>query len=264
MIARLAFKIWGPQFRTALASGQLAGGPQDAKLAFDVWGADFHRALQANEMRGDGRENMVYAFSAEGKGYYTWRDIADLPPVRLKRIEEILLWVDAKTTRPTLEKLAEDVNKQLLKVVGGKKSEERSAEAAKISVLMTETLLRATHVIPEELYYQMAACCIVRDGENAKGFDEPTQDTKTAMLRAAGQAGATFFTQAATFRQLLGAWLTSEDGFRELLINWTMERERIKSARKVLGFDKGSTTTADSSTTSPSVLPVMTSAEVTS
>ena len=236
-----------------------------ARLAFKIWGADFHRMHAANEMRGTGREGMVFAFHGpDGKAYYSWKDIADIPPIRLKRIEEILLWVDAKTTRPTLEKLAQDVNAQLIKVVSEKKQEVRSSEAAKVTVLITETLLRASHVIPEELYYQMAACCIVREDENAKAFDETTHEAKTAMLRAAGQAGATFFTRAATFRQLLGAWLTSEDGFRELLISWTMERERIRSARQVLGFEKGSKSTAASSMTSPSASPATTSAVPTS
>jgi len=225
-----------------------------ARLAFKIWGAEFHRMHAANEMRGNGREGMVFAFHGpDGKAYYSWKDVADIPPVRLKRIEEILLWVDAKTTRSTLEKLADDVNKQLLKVVAGKKPEDRSAEAAKVSVLLAETLLRASHVIPEELYYQMAACCIIREDENAKAFDEPTHEAKTAMLRAAGQAGATFFTRAATFKQLLGAWLTSEDGFRELLINWTMEKERIRNARQVLGFSRGSKSTDANSMISPSV-----------
>ena len=235
------------------------------KLAFKIWGADFHRLHAANEMRGNGREGMVFAFHGpDGKAYYSWKDVADVPPVRLKRIEEILLWVDAKTTRPTLEKLAEDVNKQLLNVIRRKKEEERSSEAAKISVLITEILLRASHVIPEELYYQMAATCVVREDENAKAFDETIHEAKTAMLRAAGQAGATFFTRAATFKQLLGAWLTSEDGFRELLINWTMERERIKSVRRYLSSESVSKNTDASSTTSPSASPAMTSAAPTS
>ena len=224
-----------------------------ADLVFRIWGADFHRKFAENGMRGSGREGLIPAFHGpDGKGYYTWKDTADIPPVRLKRIEEILIWIDAKTTRPTLEKLAEDINKQLLVVLRKKKEEERSAEAAKISVLMTEVLLRASHVIPEELYYQIVSICLVREDEDGRKLDESTHEAKIAMLRTAGGAGATFFTRVAPFRQLLGAWLTSEQGFKELLINWTMEKERLRMVATVLGSESGSKSTGGSSTISPS------------
>lgn len=224
-----------------------------ARLAFKIWGPEFHRMHAANEMRGDGREGLSFAFHGpDGHAYESWKDVAEIPPVRIKRVEEYLMWVDAKTTRTALEKVGNDIDAQLLVVVGTKDAAKRSAEAAKITLLYRELILRSTNVIPEEIYYQIAATCIVRDNENPRVLDEATHEAKARMLREAGRQGATFFTQVPPLKQLLRAWLTSEEGLNELLINWTMEREHQKTVRQALGFAKGSSSTEPTSTSSPS------------
>jgi hypothetical protein len=114
-------------------------------------------------------------------------------------------------------------------------------------------LLRSENIIPQELYYQIAATCVVRENEDPRTIDEVTHEAKAAMLRGAGRAGADFFTRVSILRQLLGLWLTSAEGLAELLISWMMDEERKEAARKALGYGNGSKSTEHSSTSSPFV-----------
>lgn len=221
------------------------------RLLFYLFGAMFHRMLAANELRPKGMEGLVYAFSGtDGKAYYTWRDVGDLPAIRTKRIEEYLVWIDAKTTKKSIAQVVDDVTKQLPNVIEPKSAADRSKNAAKIGAYLQEMLIRSESIVPEELYYAMAAVCVVREDEEPAGLDDVIHDQKIAMLRAAGKAGGAFFQQVPPFKQLFKAWLTSAEGFGELLISWTMERERVRAIRSALGFESASRSTGNLSMTS--------------
>lgn len=235
-----------------------------ARLVYRIWGRSILRMLAENEMRDKGMEGLTFAFPGpDGHEYYTWKEVGEIPAIRIKRIEELLIWSDAKVTKTSIEKVIADVSTMLPLVISPKDRDERSRNAAKVITLMNELLLRSKNVIPEELYYQIAAACLVRKGENPRTLDEVLHEKKAAMLREAGRAGADFFTHMSAFKQLLGAWLTSAQGLSELLINWMMEKDREKTVREALLSGSRSKSTERSSMTSPSGSPVTTSPDTT-
>lgn len=206
-------------------------------LAFYFFGERIKRKLASLDLRPKGFDGMKYAFiGTDGKVYYSYQDIGDLPAMRTKRLEEYMIWIDAGVTKKSLEEFIDDLSTKLLNdVLRAKSDGDRSKACANIMALGKEMLLRGKDIIPEELYYNIAAVTIAREDEDPRGLDDTIHDMKVKMLRDAGRKGAPdFFFRMPAFRGLFKALLTSEEGLNELLTNWMVQRHRRKVAREVL------------------------------
>lgn len=211
------------------------------------------RRLAENEYRPKGFDGMSLAYAApDGRAYYTWPDLSDVPAVRVKHIERNLIWLDARVTKKTVEEFGEDMTKALATICQENDQNKRWQESTKLGALYNEIILRAAMVIPEDLYYDLAASLVVAEDEDPRGFDEGVHHRKMNMMKAGAREGAAFFLGTPIQRKLLGSLLSSEAGFSELSTSWTMDRERAVIAREVLSSKEGSSTTAASSMTSPS------------
>lgn len=209
-------------------------------IPYILFGKRIKRRLANLDYRPNGFDGMHMAFNGpDGYTYYSWPDVGSIPACRIKEIERCLQWLDARTTKKSLEDFEKDLNASLIKIVSEKKEDARHKMSAHLSALYGELLMRGREIIPEELYYDIAAICCVRETEDPGVYDLPIHESKIKMLRDAGRAGASFFLNMPPLRQLLNAWLTSEEGLNALLMIWMMDRERKELARIVLSFDKG-------------------------
>lgn len=201
-------------------------------LLFKLFGKAIHRHIAEGYARPKGFTGLEYAFSGtDGRAYYSWPDVAAMPHVRQKHIERCLRMADAGIGQKTLDELCEHADRANMDALKADKPADRSKAHARLGFLLGEIRNRPRDVIPEEVYYDLAACFAIREDEDAHAFDPVTHGQKIDMLRAAGNAGHDFFVKLSGFRKLLGLSLTTEAAFIELLSSWAAQRTREEAIR---------------------------------
>lgn len=204
-------------------------------LIYALFGPRIKRKLSALEYRPKGFDGMTLAFSGpDGRAYYTWLDLGDVPAIRTKQIERTMIWLDARVTHKSIDEFGEDLNSALASICQENNPQKRWERSTKLGALYKELILRSANVIPEDLFYDLAATLMVAEDENAQGFDGTTHQRKMLMLKEGARDGAAFFLGLPILKKLLGSLLSSEAGFRELSISWMMDRERRTIAREHL------------------------------
>lgn len=218
-----------------------------------LFGKAIRRRIHEGYYRPKGFDGMTFAYiDDQGREYYAWPDVSAMPAVRIKHVEGLLMWADSGLTRPNVEQLTGLVEEHIMNLINSKDQKARGASGAKAIKLVEEIRLRGRDVIPEEIFYQLAAMCVARQDEDPAMVDEGVQRQKAAMLREAGRAGADFFTHMPAFRSLLAGSLTTEAGLLELLGRWTLHRTRYQTLMEVCSSGTRSGSTASTSTSSPS------------
>lgn len=199
-------------------------------LLFKLFGKAIHRHIADGSLRPRGFDGLQHAYSGtDGRAYYTWADIADMPPVRQKHIERCLKMADAGIGEKTLNALCDVAEEAIMGTLKAGKIEERSKACAKAAHAIGEIRNRPKEIIPEEVYYDLAAVFVVREDEDPRAFDPGIHAQKIEMLTKAGRAGHTFFTSPPAWRKLLGSSLTTEAAYMELLSSWTAQRLRLEA-----------------------------------
>lgn len=205
-------------------------------LLFRLFGKAIHRHIAEGSLRPAGFDGMQHAYSGtDGRAYYTWADIADMPPVRQKHIERCLKMADAGIGEKTLEALCDIASEAIMSTLQEQKPAARSKAAARAAHAIGEIRNRPKEVIPEEVYYDLAAVFVVREDEDPRGFDPGIHTQKIEMLSKAGRAGYTFFTSPPAWRKVLGSSLTTESAYIELLSSWTAQRLRLTAVLQASG-----------------------------
>ncbi len=197
------------------------------RLLFWLWGPAIRRHLEATRERPSGFDGMEYAYTMGGNDYYTWADLASMPAVRQKHIERCLRFADAGISHKTLEALVDLAEGHLL--VALRKGKDADKSLARVGHLLGELRNRPKDVIPEEVYYDLAALFVARKGEDPRTFDASIHADKVQALMAAGRAGEDFFMQPPAWRRLLGSMLTTAKAFEALSISWMAQRQRMQS-----------------------------------
>lgn len=220
---------------------------------FYLFGKRIAKKLAANNYRPAGFNDLTFAFTdKEGHIYYSWQNFGEMPVVRIKAIEGVLLMIDRRMSDKDIAQIADDQIALIQDgIIASKDKKDRAESCAKLTVLAQELKYRARDIIPEDLYYDLAAYCVIRQDEKPNATDRTIHVEKMNMLKEAGKEGASFFLHTPIFADLLGASLTTEAGLLQLLPRWTRMRERKQSLRQALSQKlSGGTTTA--STGSPS------------
>lgn len=218
-------------------------------LLFKLFGKAIHRHIAEGSIRPRGFDGLDYFFSGlDGRGYYSWPDVSTMPPKRQKHIERCLRMADAGIGERTLEELCDHAERANMDALKAAKDADRSKAHSRVAFIIGEIRNRPKEVIPEEVYYDLAACFAIREDENPLEFDVVTHGQKIDMLRKAGQGGYDFFVKLSGFRKLLGYSLTTEAAFIELLSSWTAIRTREEAIRS--RFARSSTGTSRTSTAS--------------
>jgi hypothetical protein len=225
-------------------------------LVYRLYGERIKRLLSDGYFKPQTLADLRFAYTGpDGHAYYSWDDISLLPACRIKRIEGMLLWADAGLDSTRLRDITGMLDVALMGVLKCKNDDQRSKAIARATRLNGELTSRTNDVIPEDIYYEMAALTICREGEDPTTIDPDIHNQKREMLRQAGRAGASFFVSMPAFRSVLRASLTTEEGLSELLLSWYQDRRTWEAKRQVYTSGNGSPSTERSSTTSPSASP---------
>lgn len=223
-------------------------------LIFSLFGKRIAKRLAANHYRPKDFTDMTFAFTGDdGHAYYAWQNFGEMPLNRVKGIEAIMLMIDRRMSDQDVNKIADQIQSNVQDgIISSKTKEEKADAAAKVMVLTNELKYRAKDIIPEDLYYDLAAHCVVRDDESPVMMDRQIHVQKLNMLRDAGQRGASFFLSMPMFSDLLGASLTTEAGLMRLLPKWRQRKERQAMVETVISSKKPSQPIGNTSTGSSS------------
>lgn len=218
-----------------------------------LFGTAIKKRLSEGYFKPQTLKDLRFAYTGpDGRAYYTWDDVSLMPACRVKRIEGTMLWADAGIGSKRLEELCSMIDTAIMDAVRAKNDAERSKALARATKLNGEIQTRQRNVIPEEVYYDLAALTIAREDEDPTTIDPDIHNQKRAMLREAGRAGASFFASMSAFRSVLRSSLTTEDALNALLLNWSQQEAEWKARKEVYTSQSEPTATPKSSTTSPS------------
>ena len=202
------------------------------RLIFLLFGRAIHRYIANGYLRPSGFTGLDNAFSGlDGRAYYSWPDVGAMTPVRQKHIERCMMMANAGISEKTLEEMCELAERANMDAMKAEKAPDRSRAHSRIAFLIGEIKNRSKDIIPEDIYYDLAACFAVREDEDPRTLDPVIHGQKIAMLKEAGQGGYDFFGKLSGFRKLLGLSLTSEGAFIELLSSWAASRTRMEAIR---------------------------------
>lgn len=224
-----------------------------ATVAYRLLGKGIKAQLAKDAMRPRGFDGLTFAYTGtDGFAYYAWQDTGQMPPVRFQEVENLMLIADRGLSDKNLTELLDAqegvLMNEVLKAKGDKALSRAVAKAVKLG---GEIKARKSEIIPEEVYYNLAAVCVAREDENPGALDRAIHQQKVDMLRQAGRAGADFFTRSPVLSTLLGASLTTEAGFVELLTRWASQERRMSALLKVISTESTSESTRGPSTNSP-------------
>jgi len=205
------------------------------RLLLFLFGKSIRKRIAEGYARPQGFEGMEHAYCGfDGFEYYTWADLRDMPPIRQKEIERCLRLADAGIGEQTLEALC-SAGEHAAMEASKAKGDQAEKMLVKVYHVFGEIRKRSKDVIPEEVYYDLAAIFVARRNEDPRTFDRVVHQQKVAMITEAGRAGHTFFLNPPAFSSLLGSLLTTEAAFSELLMRWESQRIRQRAVLEVYG-----------------------------
>ena len=203
------------------------------RLLFALFGKAIIRHIEASRLRPDGFDSMEFAYMMEGHDYYTWTDIAHMPPARAKHIERALAFGNAGIGENTMNSLCDMAEEHLIQ--GMKRGKDADKALLRVAHIVKELRNRPKEIIPEEVYYDLCATFVARKGEDPRTFDPAIHADKVRAITEAGRAGHDFFTVPPGWRKLLGSLLTTARAFEELSTAWTVQRIRDRAVSELHG-----------------------------
>lgn len=197
------------------------------RLLFYLFGPAILRHIEQTRKRPQGFDGMEYAYTMGSKEYWTWVDITSMPASRQKHIERALKFADAHISPETLDTLCTMMEEHL--AVGMKRGKDADKALLRVAHISQELRRRPKDIIPEEVFYDLCAIFVAREGEDPRTFDPAIHHEKVQAITEAGRAGHDFFTQPPALRRLLGSSLTTAQAFADLQTSWMAERLNLKA-----------------------------------
>lgn len=167
----------------------------------------------------------------QGRSYYAWPDVSELPRMRRLEVDTVAQWIDAGRPETAIKEITEAIRNAASKAAEAKASKDRSQHLAAIFKLSEELGMRGD-LVPEECIYALCAATCVREGEDPTAMDRKTHQEKIETFREAGRAGHLFFFTP-TSKAFLGALYTTESAWRQRLLEYLRAEARHKAVLKV-------------------------------
>lgn len=224
-------------------------------LIYRLFGNHIKRKLAEGAYRPKDFTGLSFAFTdTQGHAYYTWANVGDMPPSRIKQVEALMRQAEEGMSRKDIESIGKEIKRVVMEQALPAKGAAAISEANARIVVLADELTKRTGIIPEDVFYDLAATCAVREDEEPASIDRIIHVDKFTTFQSAGRAGLAFFTPLPTFNALLSASVTTEEGFVRLLTSWTKTRGRTGKVMEAIASPTGSAATAKTSTGSPSAL----------
>lgn len=186
----------------------------------------------------DGRP--PYAFhDTNGRAYYAWTDIADMPRARRLEVDAIMLWIDAGRPKEAIAEIGDLIKSSAMKALEAKTAKDKGTALAHVVKLADELLLRG-EIVPEDLAIQLcAATCVREDESDPATIDRSIHSQKINDFKAAGRAGHAFFTTPIS-RASLGALYSTDEAWRKRVAAWISEEARMRAVRRLCSSERES------------------------
>ena len=170
----------------------------------------------------------------KGRAYYAFPHVGVMPPSRMGPLQDIMIQIDSGMMHKDAEAIGSYIGKFIDEAAAAKEPKARTEALSKARFGLNELVTRPRKIIMEEAYYSLAAICAVRQDEDPEKFDEAIHMEKVETFRSAGRAGLRFFTDTPISATLLGAPLTTREGFLHLQQSWAMARARREAIGRVI------------------------------
>lgn len=187
---------------------------------------------------------LTYAGVDEnGKRYYTWESLDQIPRCRFLEIERTNMYIDNKISPTSLEQLTHAIDKLATEIVVEKNQDKKIRFGAQIHHLASEIRFRDQYAIPKTVFVSLAALLCIREDETPEEYSAKIQAEKADQFEKELDAGNAFFLKTPTFKKLIPSLIMSEEAFKihlaRLEVQEVKERERLKI---ILSKDESSST----------------------
>lgn len=179
-------------------------------------------------------EDLNYiGVDSEGKRYYTWETLTDIPRNRYLEIERINVYIDNKISKNSLAQLSHAIDKTNHMLIKEKDQDKRITLHAQITALTNEIRFRDQYAIPKEVFISLASIICVREDEDPNKFSTTIQTEKTITFEKELDNGNAFFLKSPLSKELLPSLVMSEEAWSNhlgrLVIQETVEKQRLKT-----------------------------------
>jgi hypothetical protein len=170
---------------------------------------------------------LIEAFKDQhGVKYYTWADIAEIPPNRWQKIQTFASFHDARISQKTIGQICTAIREINMKLAVEVDKDRRNKLHAQIGALSMELEDRGNTISDEHTFFEMAAILSVRQDEDQRIFNQVIQTEKAKTFKEASDTGHTFFLQIPILKKLIPALIGTEDVWSDHLLNWAYEVQR--------------------------------------
>ena len=128
----------------------------------------------------------------QGRSYYAWPDVSELPRMRRLEVDNIAQWIDAGRPQQAIKDISAAIQSKASEAAEAKNPKDRSSALAAIFKLSEELGMRSD-LVPEECIYALCAATCVREDEDPALMHKKTHQEKINTFREAGRAGHLFF-----------------------------------------------------------------------
>lgn len=167
----------------------------------------------------------------QGRSYYAWPDVSELPRMRRLEVDNIAQWIDAGRPQQAIKDISSAIQGKASEAAEAKNPKDRSSALAAIFKLSEELTMRSD-LVPEECVYALCAATCVREDEDPALMQKKTHQEKIETFREAGRAGHLFFFTP-TSKHFLGAVYTTESEWQKRLLLYLREEARTKAVLEV-------------------------------
>lgn len=192
-----------------------------------------------------GKESMQFAgVDHEGRKYYTWPELKNIPTCRLQEIEALGYFADAAINKENLQSLARSIQQVNQELIAEKTEKNKPILHARISALADELMFRNDYIIPKSITCQIAAVIFVREDEPSEKYVQHIQDEKAATFEKMVNDGAAFFFDTPIMKTVLSSYIGQDVKLQTLSLLWTRDKENQLRRMEVIMSGKGSGSTS--------------------
>lgn len=157
-------------------------------------------------------KDLVYVgVDSDGKKYFSWEKMEDLPRNRFVEIEKTNMYIDNKISPQNLITLSSAIIDCNNALVHEKDDKKRGVLHAQIGALSLEISFREKYAIPSQVLVALASIVTIREDEDPSVYSQRIQTEKSETFSRELEKGNYFFLNTPIFKALIPSLIMSND-----------------------------------------------------
>ena len=180
------------------------------------------------------KDLVFVGVDSEGKKYYSWEKLENIPRNRYIAIEQTNMYIDNKISPANLSSLSLaiiEVNQALIRENDPKKI---ALLHAQIDALASELTFRQKYAIPSQVLVALASIVTIREDEDPSVYSETIQTEKSETFAREMNIGNCFFLTSPIFKALIPSLLMSNEEWTIHLGSLALQEEHVKERLKTI------------------------------